>query len=186
MLGFGYIVCVLIAAVSTQTTGASEPARVEIIDAGADKPVLPVQQADGPGADILNLYYFPGLSFYGSGRYKEAEQHLAYVIARADYLTQNPNAAEYLSVSHYLRGMIYFYHANGIGKYSLAKDDFEAAVKSNRKNYVAYLELSRLYSKLGFQAQAATLINYLLGLMPEEKIVEEARRELDSISKKTP
>jgi tetratricopeptide (TPR) repeat protein len=183
---FGYIVFPVIAAVSMQNAGKPGQVKIEIVDAGADKPSLPVQHADGPGADILNQHYFPALSFYGGGRYKDADEHLTYVIARRDYLAQNPSRAEYMSVSHYLRGMIYIYHAEGLGRYSLAKDDFEAAVKWNRKNYEAYLELARLYSKLGFQPQATRLINYLLGLMPQENILEEARKELDSITKKTP
>jgi tetratricopeptide (TPR) repeat protein len=183
---FRYFVFILIAAVPEQNAGTLGQDKIEIIDAGKDQPALPVQRADGPGADLLNQRYFPALSLYGSGRYKEAERNLTYVIAQPDYLLQNPSRAEYLSVSHYLRGMIYFYHANGVGRYSLAKDDFEAAVKWNRQNYVAYLELSRLYSRLGFQAQAVTLLNHLLGLMPEENILVEARKELDSIGKKSP
>jgi tetratricopeptide (TPR) repeat protein len=185
MRSLGYIVQVFIAAALSQNVAGRD--NIEIINAGATMTYAPTSVDAGPAvADILNLHYFPGLNFYNGGRYKEAEQHFTYLIQRPDYVAENPKRAEFMSISYYLRGMIYFHHSSGSGRYNLAKDDFQAALKWNPRNLIAYLELSRLYSGLGFNEQAVTILKHLLTLMPDEGILEEAGKELDSISKKTP
>ena len=80
--------------------------------------------------------------------------------------------------------MIYVYHASGLGRYTLAKADFEAAVKWNPLNYVVYLELSRVYSRLGFPEEAASVLRHLLSLMPDMMTAEEAQKELSGIPEK--
>jgi hypothetical protein len=44
-----------------------------------------------------------------------------------------------------------------------------------------FLELSRLYSSLGFQEQAASILRDLLNLEPEEEIVRQAQSDLDKL-----
>ena len=131
--------------------------------------------------NMLNAHYFPGVNFYNGGRYKEAEEQFRYVIARPQYLEQNAKRPELMSTAHYLRGMIYLYHAKGLGRQMLAKSDFENALKWNSRNYTVYLELSRLYGGLGFREQAISIVQHLLNLAPEEKIAEEARNELSKL-----
>ena len=89
-----------------------------------------------------------------------------------------------MSIAHYLRGMIYFYHAKGLGRHALAKSDFEHAIKWNNRNYTAYIELSRVYSELGFNAPATTVLERLLELKPGEEISKEAQTELAKLKNK--
>jgi tetratricopeptide (TPR) repeat protein len=81
--------------------------------------------------------------------------------------------------------MIYLYHAQGLGKHDLAKSDFKDAIKWNPSNYMAYIELARVYSDLGFTAQATSIINQLLDLKPGAEILKEAQDELSKL-KRTP
>jgi hypothetical protein len=56
----------------------------------------------------------------------------------------------------------------------------------NPQNYIVLLELSRLYSGLGFQEQATSLLNHLLDLKPDADIAREAQVELDTTAHKGP
>ncbi|PWT94294.1 MAG: hypothetical protein C5B54_00230 [Acidobacteria bacterium] len=134
--------------------------------------------------NILNAHYFPGLNYYQAGNYRYAYNELVYVIDRPTYLAGNPNQANYLSTAYYSRGMIFAHHALGVGHLSLAKVDFENALRWNPSNYLVYLELSRVYSSLGFRDQAILQIQRLLTLQPDEKIAEEARNELKLLMEK--
>jgi tetratricopeptide (TPR) repeat protein len=186
MMCLGHLTLLLIAAL-VQDAALLDRSKIEIINTGKYIPVGQTTNFDaGPVVgNMLNAHYFPGLNLYNGGRYKEAEQEFTYVVSRPSYLDANPRRAEFLSTSYYLRGMIYFYHAKGLGHQSIAKEDFEAALKFNPRNYVVYLELSRLYSGLGFQEQAATILRHLLDLKPEdEEIVEQAQKALDTITPK--
>jgi tetratricopeptide (TPR) repeat protein len=135
--------------------------------------------------DMLNAHYFPGLQDYGNGRYDYAEVQMSYVVDRPKYLEKNPRRGEFLSSAHYIRGMIYFYHAEGLGRLRLAKTDFEEAIKWNPKNFVAYLELSRLYYKLDKNDAAIEIVNRLLGLNPDKTITEQAHDELKRLGVET-
>jgi tetratricopeptide (TPR) repeat protein len=132
---------------------------------------------------ILNAHYFPGIKYYQAGRYRRAMLDLNYFIARPTYTNGNPKQANYLSTAHYARGMIYLHHTTGLGGLSLARQDFEAAIMLNKNNYLAYLELSRVFSTGGLKSQADSILKALLDLNPDDKqIVEDARRELNSIT----
>lgn len=131
--------------------------------------------------NMLNVHYFPGLQDYAAGRFSAALGQMNYVIGRPDYLDGNPRQAEFMSTAHYLRGMIYLYHATGIGKHKLARTDFESSIKWNPGNYIAYLELSRVYSALGFKEPAATVLRTLLALKPDAVIAQEATAELQKL-----
>jgi tetratricopeptide (TPR) repeat protein len=128
--------------------------------------------------NILNFHYFPALEEYGNGRYDYAEQNLTFVVNRPYALEPNPRCGEFLSTAHYIRGMIYLYHASGFGSHSLARADFEEAIQWNPNNLVAYLELSRVYSQLGLKDPAVAIIRHLLDLNPDKTIMEQARTEL--------
>ena len=134
--------------------------------------------------NMLNAHYFPGINLYNGGRYKEAEAEFTYVITRPHYLSENRRRPEYLSTSYYLRGMIYAYHAKGLGHQSVAQEDFEAALQWNPRNYVVFLELSYLYSGLGFQVEATSILRQLLDLKPDDEIVRQAQAELDKLAHK--
>ena len=135
-------------------------------------------------ASILNVHYFPGLLDYGNGRYDYAETQLSYVINRPQYIEQNPRQGEILSTAHYTRGMIYFYHASGVGRHRLARADFEAAIQWNPRNLVAYLELSRVFSELGLKEPAVSTIHRLLDFKPDKTIAEQAQADLKKLGVK--
>ena len=170
---------------SNQESTGTDPSQIIITDTGKYIPYVPTDIDAGPSEGfILNAHYFPALKFYNAGRYKDAESQLTYVVVRPHYLEANPRRPEFMSTAHYLRGMIYVYHASGLGRYTLAKADFEAAVKWNPLNYVVYLELSRVYSRLGFPEEAASVLRHLLSLMPDMMTAEEAQKELSGIPEK--
>jgi|ERR1051325_1635624 tetratricopeptide (TPR) repeat protein len=159
---------------------------VEIVNTGKYMPYVTTNIDAGPATGfILNYHYFPGINFYNGGRYKEAEEQFTYVIMRPYYLAANPRQAEFMSTAYYLRGMIYLYHANGIGRHSQAKEDFEASLKWNPSNHVVYLEIARLYASLGFRDQAATIIQQLLQLKPAAAVAEAAQKELETLTQKS-
>ena len=128
--------------------------------------------------EILNNHFFPGLNEYRAGLYRNAYGDLTFFIERPWALAENPNQAVYLGTAYYLRGMIFSYHASGPGRLSLAKADFENALRWNPSNYLPYLEMSRLYFRLGFRDQAIALIQQLLDLKPDDKLAEEAKGEM--------
>jgi tetratricopeptide (TPR) repeat protein len=133
---------------------------------------------------ILNAHYFPGLQDYANGMYSIAESQMSYLIERPSYLSGNPRAGQFLSTAHYTRGMIYFYHAEGIGRHRLAIADFEAAIRWNHGNWMAYLELSRVYSELGRKDAAIEVLGALLEQMPDQPAREEAQAELHKLGGK--
>jgi len=183
MLHFVNLLLVMMALLAQELT-PEERGKIEIID---DDKYVPYQEThfDGGPAqgNILNAHYFPGINLYNAGRYTRSEQEFSYVILRPQYLSANPRRDEFMSICYYLRGMIYFYHSNGFGRYTAAKEDFEGALKWNPRNYIAYVELARLYATLGFQEHAISLLRNVLELMPDEKIAEEARKQLDAFTK---
>jgi tetratricopeptide (TPR) repeat protein len=153
--------------------------RIAIIDTGKPIPVRPTYfNAGAETGRILNNHYFPAIDLYDAGRYTDAEDNLTYFLDRPNYIDGNSRKQEFLSTAAYLRGMIYLYHASGVGRHSLAKQDFEAAVNWNPKNYLAYIELSRVYSELGFKEQAVTILQDLLQLDPDKEIAAEAQNEI--------
>jgi hypothetical protein len=91
----------------------------------------------------------------------------------------NPQRFKYLSLGHYIRGMIYFYHASGRTKYAKAKREFEQAIQWNPGNHLAYIELSRVSSVVGLKEETASILQQLLQLKPVEEIAQQARKELD-------
>jgi tetratricopeptide (TPR) repeat protein len=180
-----HLVLILVAGTAIQLAVGPDSG-IEIINTGPYKPFEPTNIEAGPVVGMmLNYHYFPGINDYNGGRYKEAEGQFTYVIQRANYLEANPRRPEFMSTAHYLRGMIYLYHAKGLGRHTQAKADFEAALKWNPLNYVVYLELSRLYSSLGFRDPAESMIRHLLELKPNQAVAEEAQKELDKLTQKT-
>jgi tetratricopeptide (TPR) repeat protein len=131
--------------------------------------------------NILIVHYFPGMRYYEVGRYREANQDLMYLIQRPDYINGNPNQGSYLSNAHYARGMIFLYHAEGARRLLVARNEFENAIKWNPTNYVAYLELSRLFVVAGLNEQAAAVLRQLLDIAPSQDIAREARVELTKL-----
>src|SRR5262245_7061892 len=89
-----------------ENTGRAIPFRYPFYDVG---PQL---------GNILNFHYFPALESYNAGRYQDAEGDLTYVLDRPQYIDGNSRQQEFLSTASYTRGMIYLYHAQGIGRYS--------------------------------------------------------------------
>ena len=136
--------------------------------------------------NMLNAHYFPAIRSYGAGRYDYAEADMTFVINHPNALDGNPRREEFYSTAHYTRGMIYLYHASGYGCHTLAKADFEAAIQWNPKMFVAYLELSHVYSELGLKDPAVSVLRRLLALNPDETTTKQARSalmELDVESK---
>jgi len=131
--------------------------------------------------DMLNAHLFPGINNFKMGSYSYALEEFNYVIARSQYLTENPRKAEYLSTAHFLRGSIYLYHADGGRRFQLAKSDFEASIEWNPNNFAAYLELSRVYSQLGFKDQALSILQSLKGLDLDESLSKDVSSEIEKV-----
>src|SRR5438552_12409589 len=123
MLHFVNLLLVMMALLAQELT-PEERGKIEIID---DDKYVPYQETHFDGGPVqgnmLNAHYFPGINLYNGGRYTRAEQEFSYVILRPQYLVGNTRRDEYMSISCYLRGMIYLYHADGFGRYSAAKED---------------------------------------------------------------
>src|SRR6267142_1044601 len=185
MLFFGHVALLFITALVQDTT-TMDRSRIEIVNNGKYIAINQTTNIKGGPAigNMLNAHYFPGINLYNGGRFKEAEAEFTYVITRPHYLSENPRRAEYLSTAYYLRGMIYAYHAKGVGRHSVAQEDFEAALKWNPRNYVVFLELSYLYSRLGFQVEATSILRQLLDLKPDDEIARQAQTELDKLAHK--
>ena|SRR5215510_1169102 len=165
--------------------GLPDSVGVTVVDGGIDiKPYNPTEFDAGPVVgNMLNVHCFPAINAYNTGRYRRAITDFTYCIKAEAYLNGNPRKAEFLSTLYYLRGMIYFYHATGIGRHILAKSDFESAIRVNPSLHIAYLELSRVYSDLGFIPQAKSIIQHLLDMQPNKEIAAEAHGELDKLGK---
>jgi tetratricopeptide (TPR) repeat protein len=131
--------------------------------------------------NMLNVHFFPGLLDYYRGNYNSAFKEMSYCIERDYYLEVNPQRFKYISLSHYIRGIIYFYHTSGRTKYARAKREFEQAIQWNPGNHLAYLELSRVSSVVGLKEETISILRQLLQLKPLEKIAQQARKELDSM-----
>jgi tetratricopeptide (TPR) repeat protein len=129
----------------------------------------------------LNAHYFPGLLDYKNGNYRGAKNQMDYFLARPQYTKENPRQAEFFSNGHYIRGIIYFYHTSGRGRYIYAKKDFEQSIRWNPKNYAAYLQLSRVLSKAGQKKQAIAVLYKLLDLKPKEEFICIVKKEIDII-----
>lgn len=127
---------------------------------------------------ILNAHYFPGLLDYTRGNYRGTLIEMDYCIARPQYIEVNPRGSQYLSVAHYIRGIIYVYHASGDGRFAKAKYDFEQAIQRDQSNYYAYLELARVHTVLGSKERAAAVFQQLLKLNPPEELAQQARQQL--------
>jgi tetratricopeptide (TPR) repeat protein len=157
---------------------------INIVDTGEYFYVNPTHFDVGPvRADTLNYHYFPAKRYYEGGRYGEAYANLTYVLDRPTYIDGSiPSPSFYMTSSYYMRGMILFYHAQGIGALSLARKDFESAIMWDPKNYRAYLELSRVFSTAGLKAQAIPILRQLIELGPGQEITEEAGRELKKLT----
>jgi tetratricopeptide (TPR) repeat protein len=157
---------------------------IKIVDTGKYIVVSPTHFDVGPvRADSLNFHYFPAKQYYEAGRYSDAYYNLTYVLTRPTYVEGSiPSQSFYMTSSYYIRGMILLYHAQGIGALSLARKDFESAIKWDPKNYRAYLELSRVFSTAGLKARAVPILRQLIELAPGQEIAEEAERELKKLT----
>ena len=160
-----------------------ERSKIAIENTGGQRTMTERTTVDaGPSVgDMLNFHFFPGLQDYGAGMYSYAERQMTYVIDKPEYLSGNVRAAEFMSTAHYIRAMVFAHHAKGIGARNLARSDFEAAIHYNPRNYVAYLELSRMYINLGFKPEAQLILNRLVELKPDEKTLQEARKLLTGV-----
>jgi tetratricopeptide (TPR) repeat protein len=178
-------VLTFIVAVGLQSPTAVNRAQINIVNTGS--PISVDRSYDFNGGvvvgNMLNIHYFPALRLYNAGRYADAEPDLTYVILRPFYLDGNAAQNEYLSIAHYLRGMILFYHSSGVGRLSAARKDFEFAIKLNPNNHSAYLELGRLYSSLNFKEQALSVLHHLLDASSDETLKVQARDELATLER---
>jgi len=131
---------------------------------------------------ILNAHYFPGLIDFQRGNYVGAKNQMDYFLARPQYTQMNPRQREFFSHSHYIRGMIYLYHASGRGKFILAKKDFEQSIRWDPKNYASYLQLSRVLSTVGLKDKAISILQNLLDMNPDEMVVKLMREEINRLN----
>jgi hypothetical protein len=125
--------------------------------------------------DILNIHYFPGITFYSQGNYKYAKDEMDYVIGRPQFFENNPRKREILSIAHFIRGSAYFRHASGLGRLTLARSDFEHSIEWNPENHLARLELARLVATLDQKAAAIAMLTEL----QQAKLTPELRLEVE-------
>jgi tetratricopeptide (TPR) repeat protein len=131
---------------------------------------------------MLSVHFIPGINYYNNGRYDYAQGELNYVTIHPEYLMENPRRSEIESIAHYLIGMIYMYHADGVGRRTLAKQHFEKAIEWNPDNHMAYLEMARMYASLRLSEPARAILQQLLKLKPPGNIEVQARDELSKLS----
>src|SRR5215831_12856042 len=171
------LAAILLIAFWQSIPGLPQSDNITVVD--GNKPCKPYVFTDFAGIEPwLNAHLFPAINAYNVGKYNAARIDFTFVLKRIAALNGDPRQAVYVGALHYLRGMIYLYHAKGIGRHQAAKDDFEAAIKWQPNNYLAYLELSRVYSDLGFVPPATAILQQLLDLKPDEAIAKEAQNEL--------
>jgi tetratricopeptide (TPR) repeat protein len=165
-----------------QSDSAEEIGKITIYNKGRIIPYEFTNIEGGPCVgNILNAHFFPGVNFFRHANYRYAKEQLDYVIARPHYTQMNPRQAEYMSQGLYMRGVIYLYHATGIGKGVLAKRDFEKSIQWNPKNYASYLELARVWKAVGLNDQAKLVLRRLLSQDPDRSIKETAEKELKEL-----
>jgi hypothetical protein len=152
------------------------PHRITNYPAGPTDPASAVNIGN-----ILNAHYYPGLTFYTLRNYADAKSEMDYVLARPQYIENNPRRNELMSTAHYIRGAIYFHHALGPGRSVLAWNDFEAAIKWNPSNQLAQIELARMMAVTGQKDEAIAKLKQLLSEKPTPTVAEEVGRELDRI-----
>lgn len=133
---------------------------------------------------ILNAHYFPGLIDFQKGNYVGAKNQMDYFLTRPHYIQMNPRQREFISHGHYIRGMIYLYHASGRGRFILAKKDFEQSIRWNPKNYVSHLQLSRVLSTVGLKDKAITILQSLLKTSPDEMVAKLMKEEIHRLNSK--
>src|SRR5262245_7018805 len=139
----------------------------------------PVHGAEVGG--IIENHYYMALKYYQGGRYREAYNDFTYMINRVTYINGNPNQSQIMTACYYLRGRVLLYYAEGSGRLVLARNDFETAIKWNPKNYLAYLELSRVFVAVEMKSEAISLLQHLLELKPDPDVAAEAERDLASL-----
>ena len=130
---------------------------------------------------ILNAHYFPGLIDYQKGNYVGAKKQIDYFLARPHYTEMNPRQPEFFSHGHYIRGVIYMYHASGPGRFILAKRDFEQSIRWNPKNYASHIQLSHVLSIVGLKEKAISILKNLLELNINEDFIKLINREIDRL-----
>lgn len=186
-LAFVYSLAILIGmpvrSGAEQTVPQADRVKIRIIDAEKPSPFIMTGMNAGPSVgNMLGNHFFPGVDYYNAGRYMYAQIELAYVLERPAYLDGNPRRNDFMSVAHYLTGMIYMYHADGLGRRNVAAEHFDQAIEWNPDNYIAYLELARVYAELRLTKQASAIVQRLLDSNPPEDIQAQARNELDKFS----
>jgi tetratricopeptide (TPR) repeat protein len=169
-----------------ETVTPTDRARITITNSEPANAYLITRFDAGPSVgSMLENHFFPGIDYYNNGKYQYAQQELDYVIRRPENLIENVRRNNFLSVSHYLLGMIYMYHANGLGRRNVAREHFIKAIEYQPNNHIAHLELARVYAELRLTKQASEIIQQLLELKPEEDIATQARDELAKLSSNT-
>ena len=103
--------------------------------------------------NILNAHFFPALLYYSKGNYNSALKDMQYFIDRPQYTKNHPQHLKYLSIAHYICGMIYLDHASGQGRYTRAKENFEKSIQLDPGNHLAYLGISHVLSEVEMKEQ---------------------------------
>lgn len=129
----------------------------------------------GPSVgDIFNFHFYPGLLDYLDGNYNNAVDQMDYFIDRPQYFEMNPKQNKYMSIAHFIRGSIFMDHANGVGRYQLAIQDFEASIHWDSNNYHSYLKLAEAYQEIAITQSAIDILKSLLNLNVPKEIMKEA------------
>jgi tetratricopeptide (TPR) repeat protein len=172
---------------SAQVLGTQEPRTILIHDTGPPLPNRPNYDIDaGPGdwqlaintGGVLNVHYYPALTLYLAGNNTQAKREMDYVLRFPELTRNNPKQKQLFSVAYYVRAMILFHHATGLGRLEMARSDFEESIKCDPRIFFSYLELSSLYVELGLKEKAIDILTRLLSVNPPPTIVQDANKAL--------
>lgn len=174
----GRYLIVIVVSFGSLSSASAQFREIKIINTGVSHYKKTNFDAGPCVGEILNAHYFPGLEFYRNGFFTQARNEMDYTINRPSYTEGNPRQGEFLGNAHFIRGMIYFHHATGVGKLLMAKKEFEQAIRWHPKHYDARLELARIWSAVGEKQRALAVLKKLLELDPDEAVARTANEEV--------
>jgi tetratricopeptide (TPR) repeat protein len=147
----------------------------------------PAHYETGPTwGNILNNHFFPGMQNFATGQFAYAKAELDYFLARPEYTAMNPQQGKFMSLGHYIRGMIYLYHASGVGRHARAIQDFRSAIEWDAQNYLSRLELAHALTAVGNTREAINVLQAMLKMELSPDILAQVREDMGKLQHAVP
>jgi hypothetical protein len=151
-------------------------------DTGGPVPKRETRYESGPSdlvtrvnvGNILNVQYDSALDLHRRLDFANAKLELDYFIDGHGYPGRNRRQREFFSPTNYLRGLIDLDQATGLGL-SRANPDFDDFLLWDSDSHTAYIGLERVWKEVGDEALPRAVLEYLIGLGPDEIILRQAR-----------